>query len=83
MASGDELGQGLASALYPERSTGDEPDSLGDVRMAASVRFLGEMGRFADELAERGRVLPGIALNTCGSDDAVAQARWRAMLRGT
>ncbi|MDI3193236.1 DEAD/DEAH box helicase [Pseudarthrobacter sp. AL07] len=83
IASGDELGQGLASTLFPERFPDDEIDSRGDVRIAASVRFLGEVGRFADELAERGRVLPGIAWASNESDDSlVAEARWRAVLRG-
>ncbi|WP_434621611.1 DEAD/DEAH box helicase [Arthrobacter sp. A5] len=89
---GEHNASGLASALFPDRFPGDGPELLGDVRIAPSARFLGEVGRFADELAERGRVLPGIAWTFAGSDDddhdadegdaAVAEARWRAVLRG-
>ncbi|MDJ0358043.1 DEAD/DEAH box helicase [Paenarthrobacter sp. PH39-S1] len=88
---GEHNASGLASALFPDRFPGDGPELLGDVRIAPSARFLGEVGRFADELAERGRVLPGIAWTSAGSDDdhdadegdaAVAEARWRAVLRG-
>jgi len=85
----DRSGAGLVSKLFPERFAGDEPRLLEDIRLAASVRFLGEVGRFADELAERGKVLPGIVWTSGGSDGdddggdgAVAEARWRAVLRG-
>ncbi|WP_245933675.1 DEAD/DEAH box helicase [Arthrobacter livingstonensis] len=92
-AFGDERGgTALASVMFPERFQGDEPEPLGDVRIAASARFLAGVARFADELAERGRVLPGIAWTSGESDESeddesdddavVAEARWRAVLRG-
>lgn len=73
----------LAAALFPEDYPDDEPRRLGDVRIAPSTRFLGELARFADELAQRGRVLPEIAWAADAADDApAAHARWRAVLRG-
>ncbi|MET3767769.1 SNF2 family DNA or RNA helicase [Marisediminicola sp. UYEF4] len=76
-------GAELASALFPEDFPDDEPTPLHDVRIAPSARFLGELARFADELAERGRVLPQITWASHVTDaSAVADARWRAVLRG-
>ena len=74
---------GLASILFPERFPDDESALLHEVRLASSVRFLGELARFADELAERGRVLPAITWVSDPADDStVAEGRWRAVLRG-
>ncbi|MDJ0315345.1 DEAD/DEAH box helicase [Arthrobacter sp. H35-D1] len=89
-------GADLAAALFPSPSQRDHAGPLVDVRVAASVRYLGELVRFAGELAERGRVLPGIVWvdgagheddatipgALTGNDDVVAEARWRAVLRG-
>lgn len=76
-------GTGLASVLFPEQFTDDDSGPLGDVRTAPSVRFLGELARFAGELADRGRVLPGIAWVSDPTDEsAVAESRWRPVLRG-
>ncbi|WP_253905680.1 DEAD/DEAH box helicase [Arthrobacter sp. H5] len=88
----------LASMLFPERFEDESPDEealIRDVRLAPSVRFLGELARFADELAERGRVLPwinwvsdsaSVSETTAGpeaaEESAVAEARWRSVLRG-
>ncbi|MEW1980658.1 DEAD/DEAH box helicase [Citricoccus sp. NPDC079358] len=83
---------GLVSALFPERFSEQSPDDeraplddvADEVRLAPSARFLAELTRFADELAVRGRVVPGIDWIS-GPDDggpAVAEARWRAVLRG-
>ncbi|WP_113719344.1 DEAD/DEAH box helicase [Arthrobacter dokdonensis] len=88
--AGGTGGTALASMLLPEQFPADRQEPLGDVRIAASVRFLGEVWQYADELAERGRVLPAIAWidgvpdgNPDGSEgDVVAEARWRAVLRG-
>lgn len=85
---GEHDASGVTSALFPERFPGDEPEPLGDTRIAASARFLGEVGRFDDELAERVRMLPGIVRTSGASNDdnddddgAVAEARWRGGAR--
>lgn len=81
---GDEDGAtGLASVLFPEQFPDDESAPLRDVRIAPSVRFLGKLARFADELAERCRVLPAIVWAADARDESpAAEARWRALLRG-
>ena len=72
-----------AAVLLREQFSDDESVSQRDVRNAPSVRFLAELARFADELAERGRVLPRIAWGSDATDESgVAEARWRAVLRG-
>ena len=76
-------GAELASALFPEDFPDNEPTPLSAVRIAPSARFLGELARFAAELAERGQVLPEVAWASDVIDEsAVAEARWRAVLRG-
>ena len=82
-ASAGHGGTELASALFPQDFPVDERTPLSDARIAPSTRFLGELTRFADELAERGRVLPEIAwVSGIVDESAVAEARWRAVLRG-
>lgn len=69
--------------LFREQLADDDSGPLSEVWIAPSVRFLGELTRFARELAERGRVLPGITWVSDPTDEsAVANARWRAVLRG-
>ncbi|MBP2375181.1 DEAD/DEAH box helicase [Paeniglutamicibacter psychrophenolicus] len=73
----------LERALLPEGFSVAEGTPPFDPRMAPSVRFLQELVRFADELAQRGRVIPEIAwTEKDGKGAPVAQARWRAVLRG-
>lgn len=94
-ANNEDDGAALATMLFPDQYPRGQAEPLGEVRIAASVRYLGELVRFAGELAERGRVLPGIVwVDGTGNDDdaaaipgdgtrnAVAAARWRAVLRG-
>ncbi|MHB1235601.1 MAG: DEAD/DEAH box helicase, partial [Microbacteriaceae bacterium] len=79
----EEGATGLACILFPEQFPDDEPEPLREARIAPSVRFLGELARFADELAERGCVLPAIAWAVgTGDESPTAVARWRAVLRG-
>ncbi|MDQ0094560.1 SNF2 helicase-associated domain-containing protein [Paeniglutamicibacter psychrophenolicus] len=76
-------GRVLERALLPEGFSVAEGTPPFDPRMAPSVRFLQELLRFADELAQRGRVIPEIAwTEKDGKGDPVAQSRWRAVLRG-
>lgn len=97
MADPDSAAQGgtaLASALFPDRfpdaaedmdaeeSVDDALTDVGDARIAPSARFLGELARFAAELAERGRVLPEIVWASGTEGAPSAEARWRAVLRG-
>ncbi|GAA2967935.1 DEAD/DEAH box helicase [Actinokineospora diospyrosa] len=51
---------------------------LGDVRTGASVRFLTTVVAFAEDLVDRGRVLPTIV-----SEEDGLVARWRPALSGT
>lgn len=72
---------GLARVLFPDSFA--DPAPLDDVRIAPSVHFVGELARFAGELAERGRVLPGIVrIAGRSAEPDRAEARWRAVLRG-
>lgn len=48
-----------------------------DVRLAASVRQVLDLAGFADDLVDRGRLVP-----TIQRDDAGAEARWRGVLTG-
>ena len=84
-AFGDEYGgTDPSSTFLPGQFPNGPSAPLGDVRIASSVRFLGELARYADELAERGRVLPELAwLPDVGDGPAAAKARWRAVLRGS
>lgn len=67
----------IAAAAVPEVLTGIG-DALPGCRLGASARFLHEVGRFADDVVSRGRVLP--ALETGGDRP---EARWRPWLTGT
>lgn len=80
---GENAATGPSSLLFPEQFPDDEPSPPRDVRIAPSAWFLGELARFAGELAERGRVLPTIAwVSDAPEEPLVAEARWRAVLRG-
>ncbi|WP_235861537.1 DEAD/DEAH box helicase [Tersicoccus phoenicis] len=74
----------LTPALLPRDRPDDDSATLEDVRLAPSAQFVIELARFADELADRGRVLPEIdwTSDVVDDDEAVAEARWRAVLRG-
>ncbi|GLZ38672.1 DEAD/DEAH box helicase [Actinokineospora sp. NBRC 105648] len=58
----------FARGAVPER---------GDVRAGASVRFLGTVAAFAEDLVGRGRVLPSVSVEEDGP-----AARWRPALVG-
>lgn len=76
----------IPAAVLVARADDERPaldDALADVRLASSTRFIAELARFADELAVRGRVIPGIDWVSDPADGSrVAEARWRAVLRG-
>nr|WP_256127890.1 DEAD/DEAH box helicase [Arthrobacter sp. SDTb3-6] len=66
----DDDGADPAALFFPKLSLRDGSEQLGDVRIAASVRYLAELVRFAGELAGRARVLPGIVwVAGAGHDD--------------
>ncbi len=52
---------------------------LVEARYGASMHYLAEVATVARDLAERGRVLPGIEP---GTDDAPPTGRWRPVLQG-
>jgi len=72
-------GDALARFTDRDGAGSDEDDSSRaiDVRSAASTRFIVELARYADELVDRGRVLPTLA-----GDENGMNARWRVMLAG-
>lgn len=81
-AAGDALARftdpdGAADEGAGPDGAGDDPADAADVRPAASARHLVELARYADELVDRGRVLPTLAGDEHGVD-----ARWRVMLTG-
>src|SRR6185437_9213005 len=53
----------------------DEP--VVDVRYGASIAYLADLAAFARELVERGRVLPALARDECGT-----VALWRPVVQG-
>ncbi|MFD4421066.1 hypothetical protein ACFWN7_06145 [Agromyces sp. NPDC058484] len=60
-----------------DNAASDDPVRDADVRPAASVRHLAELFRYAEELVDRGRVLPTLA-----GDEHGANAHWRVVLTG-
>ncbi|MFV0375188.1 SNF2-related protein [Microbacterium sp.] len=54
-----------------------EVDPNADVRPGATAHYLVELGRFADDLVARGRILPAIRQTADG-----VEARWRVALTG-
>lgn len=75
----DVLGRFVGSGGLDATRLGDDPGQWRevDVRPAASLRYLLDLARFADELVTRGRVLPAVELGDDGD-----RARWRAVLTG-
>lgn len=71
------LGETLARFTSAGEEEGDAAEPAVDVRPAASVRHLVELARFAEELVDRGRVLPSIERDADGF-----AARWRVVLTG-
>lgn len=71
------LGETLARFTDPDALNGDSPGWAVDVRPAASVRYLVDLARYAEELVDRGRVLPVLE-----RDGHRAEARWRVALTG-
>ncbi len=56
----------------------DAAGSLADLRPAASVRYLVDVARWAEDVVARGRLLPGLTRDADGD----ARARWRPVLTG-
>ena len=71
------LEESLASFTQPGDLAEGAERAVGDVRPAASVRYLAELARYSGELVDRGRVLPALEPDAHG-----ANARWRAVLTG-
>ncbi len=71
------LGPALARLVRPDDESADGDAATVDVRPAASARYLLDLAEAADDLIDRGRVIPDLRRT-----EGPAEARWRAVLVG-
>ena len=72
------VGDSLSALVDAPDPDGDDAPSLADLRPAASVRYLLDVARWAEDVVDRGRVLPGLDRDA----DGEPRARWRPVLSG-
>ncbi|MFT4286279.1 DEAD/DEAH box helicase [Nocardioides sp.] len=74
-AVGLDPAEGLAWLTDPDRH-------LDDIRLGASIGFLGEVALFATDLVRTGRLVPALSRGELAGDAEQARAHWLPLLRG-